>query len=172
MGPVQLILRFAGTRFGIACERGAVRWLGWSPVGKLYAWLTGAPYNAVLLLTTTGRKTGKARSVVLPYFLCGRSVAVVGSKGGAPTDPHWVRNLRSEPRARIRIRRRPQAVRARIAEGDDREQVWEQITRRAQVYLEYAERAKLHRQIPVVILTPEVAPEPEVGAEPEWLEEL
>jgi deazaflavin-dependent oxidoreductase (nitroreductase family) len=69
-----------------------------------------------------------------------------------PTDPHWVQNLRADGNCRIRLRRRAQAVRARIATGDERAALWKSITERPAIYLEYQERARGHREIPVVIL--------------------
>jgi deazaflavin-dependent oxidoreductase (nitroreductase family) len=57
----------------------------------------------VLLLTTTGAKSGKARLTPLAYFTIGDKMIVVGSKAGADTNPDWVHNLRANPRARIEV---------------------------------------------------------------------
>lgn len=150
----DVITRFATTRLGMAVDRGCVRWLGHSIVGLLFSRLTHAAYNKPLLLTTVGAKTGRRRTVVLPFFTLGGQLAVVGSRGGMPTDPYWVRNLRVNPHAWIRINRTLQPVTAHVAVGAEREPLWAAITRQATVYLQYQQRAKT-REIPVVVLTPD-----------------
>lgn len=150
----QVAVRLAVTPVGAAFDRFCVRWLGHSPVSFVFARSEGVDYNPPLLLTTRGRKTGVRRTVVLPYFSAGKGrVAVVGSRGGMPTDPHWARNLRAEARATIFLRRRSVEVEARLAEGDERALLWDTITARSPVYLTYQQRAAGHREIPVFILT-------------------
>src|SRR5262249_51254082 len=81
----------------------------------------GVAYNRPLVLVAVGRRTGRERSVVLPFFPTGgRGIAVVGSRGGAPTDPYWARNLRAHPEAHVSLRRREDRVRARLSEGEER----------------------------------------------------
>ena len=82
----------------------------------------------------------------------GDHIAVVGSRGGMPTDPQWVHNLRASPACTVRQARRARPVHARVAEGDERARLWKEISQRAPVYLEYQERARKHREIPVVVL--------------------
>jgi len=149
---LERVTGFAVTPGGAALDRFCVRWLGHSPVSWLFARGSGQAYNVPLLLTATGRKSGAPRSVVLPYFPAESAIAVVGSRGGSPTDPHWVKNLRAEPRCEIVLARRRQRRRARIASGDERARLWDSITARAPVYLDYQERARAHREIPVVVL--------------------
>jgi deazaflavin-dependent oxidoreductase (nitroreductase family) len=91
------------------------------------------------------------RRAVLPYFPAGGAIAIVGSRGGAPSDPNWVHNLRANPDASVRIGRKLRRVHARIAEGDERVKLWAEISERAPVYRTYQERAKT-REIPVVVL--------------------
>lgn len=159
MALVDRVVGFAVSPTGAAIDRHCVRWLGHSPVSWVFARASGQAYNVPLLLTTTGRKTGRPRSVVLPFFRSGDLTAVVGSRGGMPTDPHWVHNLRAEPDCEIRLARRDQSVRARIAAGEERARLWTDITARAPVYLDYQERARGHREIPVVILDGAVLPD-------------
>jgi deazaflavin-dependent oxidoreductase (nitroreductase family) len=154
----QLAVRFALTPAGAAIDRFCVRALGHSPVVWLFTRSDGAAYNPPLVLTTTGRKTGKPRDVVLPYFeVDGGKVAIVGSRGGMPSDPHWARNLRAEPRARIHRRRRARNVRARLVEGEERSRLWPAIVERSPVYARYQARAAAHREIPVFVLEPDSA---------------
>jgi deazaflavin-dependent oxidoreductase (nitroreductase family) len=111
------------------------------------------PYHRPLLLVTRGRKTGKERSAVLPWFDAGPGrVAIVGSRGGSPGDPHWAHNLRTDPEARVYSRRRRSKVRARLAQGGERTALWQAIVRLAPVYEAYQERARAHREIPVFVL--------------------
>ena len=147
----DLVVRFAVSPFGAALDRHTVRHTGHSVVGWAFALAYGAPYNKPLLLTSIGRRTGRERHAVLPFFPAGDAIAVVGSRGGMPWDPKWVHNLRANPRARVRIDRRPREVRARVAAGEERARLWADITQRAPVYLEYQRRAKT-REIPVVVL--------------------
>ena len=112
----QVAVRFAVTPFGAALDRVCVRWFGHSPVSWIFARSEGVDYNPPLLLTTRGRKTGEKRTVVLPYFSAGTGrIAIVGSRGGMPADPHWARNLRADPSATIFVRRQSIGVEVKIA---------------------------------------------------------
>src|SRR5690242_13585059 len=86
-----------------------------------HIWKEGA---TVLLLTTTGRRTGKAHTFPLIYGLDGDTPVVVASKGGAPSHPGWYRNLKAHPEAEVQILGERFRVRARDAEGDERERLW------------------------------------------------
>ena len=153
MKGTELAVKLALTPVGAALDGFCVRHLGHSPVSWLFARSAGVPYNRPLLLVTVGRRTGRERPVVLPYFATpGRGVAVVGSRGGAPTDPYWARNLRAHPEAHVSLRRHEHRVRARLADGEERARLWKEITVRASIYAEYQERAKAHRELPVFVL--------------------
>jgi len=146
------VIQFAVSPLGATLDRQTVRWTGWSLVNFLFSQATGQPYNAPLLLTATGAKTGKPRRVVLPFFPAGLAIAVVGSRGGMPTDPFWARNLRRNPDATVHVRRAARRVHARLARGEERAGLWESITAQAPIYLDYERRAARHREIPVFIL--------------------
>jgi len=149
----ELAVKFAVTPTGAAVDGFCVRHFGHSPVSWLFARSGGVAYNRPLLLVAVGRRTGRERPVVLPFFPTGGpGVAVVGSCGGAPVDPHWARNLRAHPDARISLRRGEHRVRARLAQGEERARLWPEIVERAAIYAEYQERAKAHREIPVFVL--------------------
>jgi deazaflavin-dependent oxidoreductase (nitroreductase family) len=151
---LEFLMRFPATRVGAATDRWCVRATGHSFVNWLVARISGAPYLQPLLLVTLGARTKRWRSVVLPHYPAdGDDLAVVGSNGGAPSDPHWVFNLRAHPDAWIHLARRKIHVRARFADGEQRRVLWEQISRCAAVYLEYQKRAEGHREIPIVILS-------------------
>ena len=149
---IDRVYRFAVSPAGRALDRLCVRWLGRSPFGMLAARHRGVAYNPHVLLTTLGRKTGRPHTVVLPCFPAGEQIAVVGSRGGAPSDPHWVSNLRVAPECWVREQRVLRRAEARIATGSERAELWRSITERAPVYLQYQERANGIREIPVVVL--------------------
>ncbi|MHB8469172.1 MAG: nitroreductase family deazaflavin-dependent oxidoreductase [Gaiellaceae bacterium] len=106
----------------------------------------------VLLLTTTGRKSGKRRVTPLLYVRDGCDIVVVASNGGSDSSPAWWLNLRSDPAAEIEIgRTRTRAV-ARKATLDQRDRLWQEFTTGYAGYARYATRTA--REIPVVVLTP------------------
>ena len=112
----------------------------------------------VLLLTTTGRRSGRARTTPLTYFESGEELVVVASNGGEDRPPAWWLNLRHDPGARVTIGSGAEAVTARAATAEEYEQLWPTITRTHPGYAAYARRTT--RPIPVVLLarTKENAP--------------
>ena len=104
----------------------------------------------VLLLTTTGRKSGRPRTQPLLYTPAGEGYAVIASKGGAPQHPLWYLNLRANPNIEVTVGRETRQLRARDAEGEERERLWRAMTRVYAGYDRYAE--KTNRRIPVVVL--------------------
>ena len=106
----------------------------------------------VLLLTTTGRKSGRPRTQPLAYTRAGEGYAVIASKGGAAQHPFWYLNLRADPLADVTVGRVTRTVRARDAEGEERDRLWRQL---ADVYSGYDKYArKTSRRIPVIVLEP------------------
>ena len=99
MKTSDVIVRFAVSPVGAALDCYGVRYTGHSFVSWVFARAAGVQYNAPLLLTAIGAVSGKKRPVVLPGFAVGDALCVVGSRGGMPTDPFWVRNLRANPQA-------------------------------------------------------------------------
>lgn len=106
--------------------------------------------SKVLILTTTGRKSGEKRDTPLIYETNGDSWVVVASKGGAPEHPAWYLNLQADPEAEIQVKADRFPVRARTAEGEEREELWRLATRQWPDYDDYQQ--KTDRQIPVVVL--------------------
>lgn len=103
-----------------------------------------------LVLTTKGRKSGQLRPVVLPYFTFDGKSFVVGSKGGAPDDPDWIRNLRATPAATVHINRRARLVTTRFATAAERASLWPQLIAAAPTYEAYQKGTS--REIPLVII--------------------
>jgi len=118
--------------------------------GKVGGKMRNAP---VLLLTTTGRKTGQPRTNPLLYTDAGdNAYMVIASKGGADEDPFWYLNLKANPLAEVTIGRETKRVRARDAEGEERERLWRALADLNPGYDGYAK--KTSRRIPVVVLEP------------------
>ncbi len=118
--------------------------------GKVGGQFEGAP---LLLLHTTGAKSGQARINPVMYLADGDNYVVFASKAGAPTSPDWYHNLVANPRASIEVGDKTTKVVARVAEVDEREGLF---SRQKVLYPGFADyEAKTTRQIPVVILEPE-----------------
>ena len=107
--------------------------------------------STILLLTTTGRTTGNESTTPLIYDLDGDgNPVIVASKGGAPEHPGWFRNIEQTPEVGVQILTDTFRARARVAEGEERARLWEQMNVMWPHYAEYAERTD--REIPVVVL--------------------
>ena len=105
----------------------------------------------LMVLTTTGAKTGEPRTVVVTFTRDGDAYVVAGSKSGAPTDPYWFRNLRSNPLVRVEADREAFEARATEVEGADREQLWERHVAERPEFADYPEKAG--RVIPMARLS-------------------
>ena len=103
-----------------------------------------------LVLTTRGRKSGKPRKFALIFDRRGDDVVVVASKGGAPEHPGWYENLVANPDAEVQVLGEKYPVRARTAEGAERDELWRLMTVNWPNYDEYTKRTD--RVIPVVVL--------------------
>jgi deazaflavin-dependent oxidoreductase (nitroreductase family) len=105
----------------------------------------------LMVLTTTGAKTGEPRTVVVTFTRDGDAYVVAGSKSGAPTDPYWFRNLRANPQVRVEADRDAFEARATEVEGADREQLWDRHVAERPEFADYPEKAG--RVIPMARLT-------------------
>ncbi|MFC7446445.1 nitroreductase family deazaflavin-dependent oxidoreductase [Rhodococcus daqingensis] len=115
---------------------------------------TGFP---VVMLTTTGAKSGVARTLPLLGLPDGDRIAVIASNYGQHDNPGWYYNLRKQPAATITVAGgTPRTVRAYEAEGDERERLWQ---KGLDVYPGWAgyERRATDRRIPVMVLEPEAS---------------
>lgn len=115
--------------------------------GKLGGAWEGVP---VMLLTTTGAKTGKQRTTPVDYTHDGDRLVILASKGGAPTNPDWYHNLRANPIATVELGDETFKVRATPTQGDERERLFNQHAAELPVFAGYKE--KTTRQIPVLVL--------------------
>jgi deazaflavin-dependent oxidoreductase (nitroreductase family) len=112
-----------------------------------FVWREG---SHILLLTTTGRKSGDETTTPLIFGMDGDNPVIVASKGGHPEHPGWYKNLVKNPAAHVQIKAETFPVRARDAEGDERERLWRMMNTHWKHYDEYQEQTD--REIPVVVL--------------------
>jgi proline iminopeptidase len=106
-----------------------------------------------LLLTTTGRKSGKPRALPLIYGESGDRYVVIASKGGMPNHPIWYLNLEAHPECQLQVGAKTVDARARTAQGEERDRLWKQMAEIYPPYIQYQENAG-SRTIPVVVLDP------------------
>jgi deazaflavin-dependent oxidoreductase (nitroreductase family) len=106
----------------------------------------------ILLLTTTGRKSGKSRTTPVVYVKDGDDYVVAASVGGMDWNPAWYHNLKSNPQAKIEIGDKVFNVKAVITEGDERNRLYEQFKAASDNFVQYEK--KTNRVIPVIRLKP------------------
>jgi F420H(2)-dependent quinone reductase len=106
-----------------------------------------------LLLTTTGRKSGREISTPLIYATHDSAYVVIASKGGAPDHPDWYKNLLADPVCHIQVSTAGYQAKARTASGEERAQLWAKLQKIYPPYDDY-QRAAKGREIPVVVLEP------------------
>ncbi len=111
-----------------------------------HEWLEDAP---VLLLTTTGRKSGEERTTPLIYGRSGDDVLVVGSNGGMQ-EPAWFKNLSADPEVEVQIKGDRFRARARTATAEEKPAMWAEMLSHWQHYDAY--QGNTDREIPVVVL--------------------
>ena len=110
-------------------------------------WLRG---SSTLLLTTTGRKSGKQYTTPLIYTFDGDNPVIVASQGGTDDHPDWYLNLVANPHVDVQIKGEKFHAHPHTAEGEERERLWKQM---AEVWPDYDEyQKKTDREIPVVVL--------------------
>jgi deazaflavin-dependent oxidoreductase (nitroreductase family) len=138
-------------KWGLAIDT-FILWLtGYSLMTKQYTYANGAPYQATLLLYTTGAKSGEPRRCGLPYFNVDGNYVVRGSNGGGPTDPHWCHNVRANSEAKIRVKGRTKKVRAHVAQGEERERVFKILNEKSKSTEQYQAMCA-PRELPLVVL--------------------
>ena len=104
----------------------------------------------LLLITTTGARTGKRRTNPLMYMRDGERLVVFASKGGAPTNPDWYHNLVANPTVTVEVGTETFDAQASVAGGPEHDELY---ARQAKDYPQFGDyQAKTKRQIPVIIL--------------------
>jgi deazaflavin-dependent oxidoreductase (nitroreductase family) len=114
----------------------------------------GGPFEGtpVLLLSTTGARSGQRRTTPVAYLRDGERIVIFASRGGAPTNPGWYHNLLATPSATVEVGTEAIEVQAKVISGEERERLFNRQVERAPEFAEYAKRTT--REIPVVALEP------------------
>ena len=124
-------------------------WLYRLSGGRMMGRMGAAP---ILLLTTTGRRSGRERTTPVLYLGDGDRLVIVASLAGAPRHPAWFLNLEANPRVKLQVQSRRFAATARRATAEEMAQLWPRLVAIYPAYQDY--QARTTRDIPVVILTP------------------
>ena len=114
----------------------------------------GGPFqnSSVLLLTTTGAKSGQRRTTPLAYLPDGKRMIIFASKGGAPTNPDWYHNLVAHPQVTVEVGTETIEATATVITGEERDRLYAKQAERFPNFGEY--QAKTARTIPVIALEP------------------
>ncbi|HEX6228967.1 MAG TPA: nitroreductase family deazaflavin-dependent oxidoreductase, partial [Solirubrobacterales bacterium] len=133
-----------------------LRWTGKLnvPIYRLTGGRIGGRFDKApaLLLTTTGRKSGQLRTVPVVYLEDGENLVVIGSNAGHRNEPAWSLNLKADPDAEVEVGRERRQVRARIAEGEERAELWRRHNEQFSGFDRYA--ARTDRDIALFVLEP------------------
>jgi F420H(2)-dependent quinone reductase len=133
-----------------------LRWTGKLnvPLYRLSGGRVGGRINKapVLLLTTTGRKSGQQRTAPVVYLADGENIVVIGSNAGHSRAPAWSLNLKANPEAEVELGRERRQVRARVAEGEERAELWRKHNEQYSGFDEY--EARTDRDIALFVLEP------------------
>jgi F420H(2)-dependent quinone reductase len=117
--------------------------------GRVWGTMFGGP---VLLLNTTGRKSGQRRTNPLLYVRDGEDFVVIASYGGAPKHPAWYLNLMATPDATVEVGDREFRVRAEEVDGEEKARLWQKMVEMYPTYDSY--QKKTDREIPLLVLHP------------------
>jgi F420H(2)-dependent quinone reductase len=146
----------AVARFSNSIGARGLRWMGRLnvPVYRASGGRIGGRVNKapVLLLTTTGRKSGVQRTAPVVYLADGDRMVVINTNAGSEKIPAWSLNLAADPSAEVEVGRRKIPVRARVAEGEERADLWRKHNQQYAGFDDYDE--KLEREPKVIVLEP------------------
>jgi deazaflavin-dependent oxidoreductase (nitroreductase family) len=142
------------SRFSMGISAATLRRLGKLNVpvyratrGRLLGRIGKAP---VLLLTTRGRRSGQERTAPVLYLPDGERYVVIGSNAGNVRPPAWALNLLAEPEAAVQVGGKRRKVRARVAQGEERAELWRRMNEQYGGFEDYRERT--NRDIKVFVL--------------------
>src|SRR5215212_2747471 len=109
----------------------------------------------LLLLTTTGAKSGQRRTTPMMYVPDGDRLLVIASNAGAPAHPDWYRNLLAHPQVTVEVGADTFGASAVVLEGAERQQLWDKIVASYPFFIEH--QAKITREIPLIALERQVS---------------
>ncbi|HUB99790.1 MAG TPA: nitroreductase family deazaflavin-dependent oxidoreductase [Solirubrobacterales bacterium] len=121
--------------------------------GRLGGHIPGWPGARIALIDHVGARSGVKRTTPVMYFEDGDAIVVMASKAGQPTNPAWFHNLVANPETTVQIGPAVREVRARVAEGEERDRLWAQFVA---IYpgSDFYRRNAQGRQIPIIVLDP------------------
>jgi F420H(2)-dependent quinone reductase len=144
------------SRFTMALGARGLRWTGKlnTPLYRVSGGRIGGKVGKapVLLLTTTGRKSGQKRTAPVVYLQDGERMVVINTNAGNAKVPAWSLNLAAQPQAEVEVGRRKIPVLARVAEGEERADLWRKHNVQYSGFDDYEE--KLDREPKVIVLEP------------------
>lgn len=108
----------------------------------------------VLLLTTTGRKSGQQRTAPVVYLADGANLVLINTNAGNAKIPAWSFNLKANPEAEVELGREHRRVRARVAAGEERAELWRKHIEQYAGFDDYKEKLGPDREISVFVLEP------------------
>lgn len=113
---------------------------------------SGGPLDgrAILLLTTTGAKSGQRRTTPMMYIRDGDRLIVIASNAGAPAHPDWYHNMVAHPDVTVEVGTETFDARAVVLEGAERQQIWDKLVEQYTFFIDH--QAKITRQIPLIAL--------------------
>lgn len=153
--PSSFWLQLMTTELGHKLDVAAVYVFGWSFISWEASRLRGIDYQPSLLLTTVGRRSGKARTSVLPYVRNEDDYIVVGSNAGRARNPMWVENARANPCCQVRVARRSMDACVHLADGDERDALLPIVAAKRPHIYNYDAHAALHgRRAELLVITP------------------
>lgn len=117
--------------------------------GRLFGQVAGTP---VLLLTTVGRRSGQTRTAPVLYLADNERLIVIGSNAGHKAAPAWSLNLEAHPDAEVEVGSKRRKVCARVAEGDERAELWRKMNEQYSGFDDYS--ARTTRDIRLFVLEP------------------
>lgn len=146
------IVEFMISDKGKSIDKFLVRHCDYSLMMFVFSARAGFPPIPVLMLYTVGRKSGRERSVVMPFFAINETIYVIGSNGAATSDPQWVQNLRVNPKSRVVIHRRETQSLARevVPDSDEYQSIWAHAREATPQYAAY--QSNTTRKIPIIAL--------------------
>jgi F420H(2)-dependent quinone reductase len=144
------------SRISMSLGATGLRWTGKlnTPLYRLSGGRIGGKVGRapVLLLTTTGRKSGQSRTAPVVYLADGENVVLIDTNAGNAKIPAWSLNLKANPEAEVELGRESRPVRARVAEGEERADLWRKHVEQFAGFDSY--KQKLERKPSVFVLEP------------------
>lgn len=108
------------------------------------------PGRPLLLLTTTGARTGQRRTTPMMYIPDGNRIIVIASNAGAPAHPDWYHNLVAHPEVTVEVGTETYDATAHVTTGDERQRIWDMVVARYPFFTDH--QAQISREIPVIAL--------------------